>query len=443
MRRRHATRLWLRIEDPGGPGVDVAWQAERGIVVVGSRSGHGWMGFDRAVVTDTDAGDGAPLAAVVALPSSAPTGSLVQATLLGAYADGARTVIAAAFPDHTAPIDALLRVAARVGPDARAFDAHEAHEIIRRARERHRRRVAAGRHADRPAWLPIGLGRGSIVATGQSAAEGGLATLPPRFVRGLRDFLDDDERVLSSARRGAQEQVGLISWRMPWRARERRAALLVLTDRQVAWLVDHAEPDRYLMDWGVDVTLMPIEAVRGLRITAPGTAAVDMAGGTMDFRLTPDAAPDVEEVVRRGSRFVYSTEPGAVRRTYRVEEIAFDSGPLRPFHQAEEAERRVAALRSTADGLLLAAFYAPRHERVPRAVALGLMEATLLVEGERGRGEIPVRELMAIELALSPLLGRIRLHTRGRRTDVSYPSPLNDAAAAFVRQLRRVWANVA
>ena len=48
------------------------------------------------------------------------------------------------------------------------------------------------------------------------------------------------------------------------RQRARRAALLLLTDRQVAWLVDHAAPGSLPVRLGVDVISIPVEQLVGV-----------------------------------------------------------------------------------------------------------------------------------------------------------------------------------
>lgn len=436
------TDVWLKIEEPGGPGLDLRWEADRGLVVEGVRPDHGWLGFDRAVVAETDAGDGSSLPAVVALPFSAPAGSSVRATLIGAFREGHRTVIAARHPQQARPISELLRVAARVGQNARELDEAAAREEVRRARDRYLRRRAAGRRTDRPAWLPVGLGAGRVVGAGQSAAERGLAALPPRFVRGLRDLLDDDERILAAAEREADERVGILPVRRPWSGRDRRAALLVLTDRQLLWLVDHVEPDRYLLDWGVDASLLPLEAIRGLQTGEDGGITVDVGGHPARFGLRPDAARELDHLVRRLGRFTAPEEPGAVRRHYPIEATELDLDTLEPFHQVAEAGDRLAALRATAGRPLLASFYAPRRERVRHAVAVALTHETVLVDDGRQCRELPLGTLRPVRLAISPLIGRIELQAGERRARFSYPAPLSPGATAFVRQLRRAWANV-
>lgn len=431
-------KLWVQIEESGGPGLELGWEPGRGLVVTGVR-GASWLGLDRAVVADTDVGDGSALPAVVALPHSAPAGASLRAELTGGYVDGDRTVMVATMPAHPLPIAALVRVAARIGSEARSLDLAAAERIVTRARHRYRRRIAEGRRTDQPAWLPLGIGTGSITATGHSGAERGLARLPPRFVRGLKDLLDADERILATAERPPEPDAGFL----PWRQRERRAALLVLTDRQLAWLVDHVAPDRYLMDWGVDATLMPLEAVTSANATASGVE-VGIGPATVSYRLAPEARRELDMLLSRLVPFIAPTGGGtAVRRRYALEAISFETDVLQPHRQAEEAADRLDRLANATGRPLLASFYAPRRERVQRAVAVALTEDALLVDDERDCRQLSLRGLHSIDLALSLLVGRIVVDAGEQRAALSYPAPLSAPATAFVRQLRRAWANVA
>lgn len=427
--------LWLRIEEPGGPGLDLQCEPARGLVVTGVRGGA-WRGFDLAVVADTDTGDGRALPAVVALPHSAPPGAMLHAELAGGYVEDDRAVVVATLPGHPLPMQAMVRVAARVGPDARPLDAAAAERVVTRAHHRFRRRRAEGRRIDQPAWLPLGIGTGSLVGAAHSGAELTLAKLPPRFVRGLRDLLDADERILAAVERPPEPGAGLALWRR----RERRAGLLVLTDRQLAWLVDHLPPNRYLVDWGVDATLVPLEALTSASVTGSGLE-VRVRSADLHIGLPPETRHELAALVTRLDAFVPTVAGTALRRRYPLEPVTFPVEDLQPYLQVEEAAARLARLTVAAGRPVLACFYAPRRERVRRAVALALTEEALLVDDERGGRRLAVGALRSIELALSPLIGRLGIDTGTQRTDVSYPAPLSVAATAFLRQLRRAWAN--
>lgn len=428
--------LWLRVDDPGGPGLNLAWDARRGIVLSGVRPTGSWLGLDRASVDATDDGEGSGLPAVVAIPYSAPPGCWVRAELSGALIDGERTVIVACLRGHPLPVAALVEVAARVGPTARWAAVPEAERIMRRARERYRRQRARGRRTDRPAWLPLGIGTGPAIDAGQSGAEQGLARVPPRFVRGLADLLDRDERILASVERHPDPD----AWPLPWRRHDQRAAVLVLTDRQLIWLVDHVPPGRQLIDWGVDVTLQPVEAIRGVDAT-PAELVVHTQAGELSVRLASEERAELDGLVERLAAFIPVTTDGAVRRHYAVEPAALASDLLPLYGQADEARQRVDRLAASAERPLLAAFYAPRRERVRRAMAIGLTDEGILVDDERGCRQLSLRQLSSLRMVLSPLVGRVELVAADRSERFSYPHPLSAAAADFVRTVRRAWAN--
>jgi hypothetical protein len=429
--------VWVRIEESGGPGLELTHEPGRGVVVSGVRRGVSWLGLDRGSIVETDVGDGSALAAVVALPHSAPSSSWLRAELAGAFQEGDRAVIITAMPGHRVPIPALVRVAARIGADVPQLTAPQAERLVTRSRHRYRRRRAAGRRTDQPAWLPSGIGSGAIGGASYSRAERDLAKLPPRFVRGLADLLDDDERILASVERPAEPDAGLL----PWRRRERRAALLVLTDRQLVWLVDHVPPDRYLFDWGVDATLLALEALTAADATVVSGLTLRIGGGEVRFAVPAEARRDIVALMGRLAPFLPPNGGTAVRRHYPLQPLNFVTETLQPYRQADEAAARLGRLEASAGTKLLASFYAPRRERVRRAVAVALTEENVMVDDERGCRQLALSSLRSIDLALSPLIGRIALDAGAQRASFSYPAPLGAPAAAFVRQLRRAWAN--
>jgi hypothetical protein len=450
-------RVWVLIEEAGGAGLELGLDRARpGPVITGARSGGTFLGFDRGAVFEADTGDGSPLPAVVALPASAAAGCWVEAEVCNLLVDGSgRAVLVTALPGQALPVEPLIRVAARM-PDGTLRGPQEARAEVRRANERFRRRRARGRSPMRPAWLPLDLDTRQVTGADiASAAERDLARLPPRFVRGLAGLLDPDERILASVERPPESGGGLLGWR---RQRDRRAALLLLTDRQVLWLVDHVPPSRYLLDWGVDAELLPIERLHDLRLEFGPEARRERSGllvrtdaGETAFPLPADVEPEARALGQVLERFLPREGAGAVRRRYAVEPVPFDPEPAQRFGQGDEAVGRVAALAATAASAPIAAFYAPRRERVRQSVAVLVTAREVLADvAAAGRGgreaavvRIPLERLRLMSLALSPLVGRVELHAGGAPLRFTYPSPISESAMRFVRMLRRTWANAA
>jgi hypothetical protein len=439
-------RVWVVVEEPAGPGLDLTLVRGRpGPVVTGGRTGGSFLGFDRGAVFETDTGNGSPLPAVVALPSSAGTGCWIEADVCDLLVDEAgRVVLVATMPGHALPAAPLIRVAARM-PGGRLVGREQAVAAVRRGNEQFRRRRAAGRRPARPAWLPVDIETRQLVSASiASGAERDLTRLPPRFVRGLGGLLDDDERILASVERPPEASAGLLGWR---RARDRRAALLLLTDRQVLWMVDHVPPSRYLLDWGVDAELLPIERLRDLHMRFGADVShtgLDLRtdAGTISFALPRGLEPETNAFATLLGRFVRQGSGTSVLRRYRITATPFDIAFADRYRQADEATRRIAELAKRGSSDLLAAFYAPRHERVKRAIAVAVTSDEILVDTNgRQLTRIPLSSLRLVTLALSPLLGRIEFIAQGRSASLTYPSPLAEPATALVRILRKAWAN--
>lgn len=425
--------VWVEIEEPRGAGLDIGWEPGRGLVVTGARGQRSWLGFDRGAVAETDAGEGDRLAAVVTLGHSAAAGVWVRATVAGVLADDGRIVVVARGPGGSMPTPEIARVAAGTGRDARWIPAADANRPVRQARECYRRRRAAMRVTDQPAWLPRGIGTGESQAGFYSLSESGLATLPPRFVRGLRDLLDDDERILGWGERPASSRPALAIWRRP----AHKAGLLLVSDRQLVWMVDHVPPDRYLTEWGVDVQVVPIEAIRSAK-AVDGALAVGLAGGELTFGAgTPTADVDaLRAIIKR-----FAAVGSALRRRYPIPPVALDAASLAVYRQADEAAARVKRLEATAEHMTLAAFYAPRREGVRRATAFVLTENAVYVDDERSCRPIALGSMRELAIDLSPLRGRIAVGDDSAPASASFPWPLGEQAASFVRHARRAWAN--
>jgi hypothetical protein len=449
----HHTAL-LEIEEALGPGIEIALEPGGGRVrAVGARRGGLWLGLDRASLVDSDGGSGTPMAAVVALPASTFAGCRLEADLLGGFVDGPRTVLVASYGIGAVPSGPLLRTVARVAPGARWVDEQAANRIAHEARARYRARrsevrVLGGRAWRAPAGLDVDTRR---FVTPHSRAEYALERLPPRFVRGLEGLLDDDERVIYAVGRPPAAGGSLVE--RARQTRDRRAALLLLTDRQLIWMIDHVPPDRYLLDWGVDARLVALEALSGVTLRPPHRRLVEIEiatrGGTTRFELPAELIDEAEVMSDLLRRFVPEESRLLPVRRYVLAAIPFDIEPASRFGQASEASELVAALEeSVAPEPVLAAFYSPRRERVREVAAAVVTSSRLAVSRDQERRALRLEDLADISLALSPLVGRLELHgsavgRASRPAGFTYPAPLAQWATPFIRLLRRAWANAA
>jgi hypothetical protein len=445
--RSPGDRVLLEVEEALGPGVELEPVGPRGggLVVRRARRGGVWMGVDRAVLSASDDGRGRQLPVLVALPGSTFAGCRIEGHLIGGFQWEGEMVLVATVPGAELPIEALLRTAARIPPEASTMAVDEANRAARQARVAFRERSSHARLTGGRAWrTPAGLSpEAARWSTPYSLAEYRLDRLPPRFLRGLDGLLDDDERLVYAIERRPDPEAGLVQ-RLR-RPADRRAALFALTDRQALWLVDHADPGAYLMDWGVDVDLVAVE-----RLDAPAIEA--MLG-----RFPPELAAEVGVGRRLMDRFASARQGSgkALRRRYGAERQPTDPDEAGRFGQAAEAislERHL----EQAIGPLTAFLFSPRRpgQRSPAAVGLG-RDAIAVARGDEV-ARLDLAELRIVRLVLSPLSGRLELQAaRGRgaspgRRDgrpvghlqISYPAPFGATAAGLVRRLRRHWADV-
>lgn len=452
----------LEVEEALGSGLDVV--VEHGVArATNARRGSLWLGLDRAHVIETDAGDGASLAAVVALPASSFPGCRIRAEVVGALKDGHRSVLATRLHGAPMPPEPLIRTVAQVRGDASWIDAGAALQLAREAHTRYRARRAASRIVDGRAWQPgEGLDPGTRrFTTPHSQAEYRLDRLPPRFVRGLEGLLDDDERILYAIERPPGES-GLL--KRVRGARDARAALLVLTDRQLLWLIDHMPPTRYLLDWGVDAWLVALEALREVELerVAPGGVQIRVrtGGGWSRFVLPSELRAEALVMVALLRQWVGSGDNRLPRRQYAMEPLDFDPEPASRFGQTEEAVALLGSLEAELHpDPVLGSFYAPRREHVPEAWAAVFTASRLLFAaapaphrrqpraGQRKVLRLDIPELRYIALSLSPLVCRLELETseplgrQGGSAAITYPAPLAPRATPVFRLLRRAWAN--
>jgi hypothetical protein len=430
--------LVAEVEQALGPGVDFERNGRLDRVGRRARTGGAWLGYDRAALVDSDDGRGRRLPILVALPASTYVGARLDVDITGGWRSAQGPILIGRMAGGPAPVPVLAQVAGLVDEGATWLDPDAAGREARLARQRFRERQSHARIVGGRAWHALGALPPEVArfSTPHTAAEYSLARLPPRFVRGLEGLLDDEERVLYWVERPLLSDVGLLR---QLRGRvDRRAALLTLTDRQLLWIVDHAQPDQYLSDWGVDVQLIPVERLVDARCDERDDQvrlAIATPAGERTFGFPIELSDEVRVMRDLVARFTPAAAGSLPRRRYGLEPITFDPEPAARFGQAAEARalHEAAAWR----GGLLAFLYSPRRpgQRDPAALVLRETEIALAPsELERAC----LTEVIAVSLTLSPLVGRLSVTPA---IGLSYPAPLADRGAAFTRLIRRALAN--
>jgi len=434
------------VEEPGGPGVDVELDAvTRRPVAVRARSGGLWLGVDRGALVDSDDGSGRSLAVLVAVPVSTFAGCRIRARLVGAFEGPAAAVLVACLDGVPVPAEASLRAAGGIADRSSFVGPDRAVSIARAGRHEFRRRQSHARVTAGRAWsagwaLPPELARSS---TPHSAAEYSLRRLPPRFIRGLDGVLDREERILYWVERPPRDASGVLDRLRPT---ERRSALLLLTDRQLIWMIDHADPGRFLVDWGVDIGLIPVESVAGVAVNELPGRAVELraatTGGGLAASLPTELTPEVRVMSRLVARFVRQGEGRLPVRRYSVEAVAFDPELPRRFGATAEVEalqllRSIEAVHGPVD----AAISSPRRPGRRRAAVLAVTGEGLVRAGAGSIDRLEFAGLGRLELTLSELIGRVGAVAGNRRLTFDYPAPFSAVGTAALRAARRRWAN--
>jgi len=429
--------MLVEVEQALGPGVDFDRERLGNLVGRRARSAGPWLGFDRAVLVDSDDGHGRGLAALVAVPTSTFAGCRLEAELTSAMEIDGRAILLATLPGWDPPPMLLAPAASGLRGEPRWIDRNAAERLVVGAHQAYRERRSHARILGGRAWragglLPVELARHS---TPHSAAEYKLERLPERFLRGLEGLLDDDERILYWVERPMLRELSVVE---RLRGVDRRAALLLLTDRQLLWVIDHARPDAFLSDWGVDVELLPVE--RLLEVDCrQADGQVDLvartAGGERRFRLPEEMTDEVAVMRRLAQRFTPGGSAHLPRRIYAVEPLADDDESPARFGQAREA----AEMRRNAgsDGDVLGFLYSPKRPGQNRAAALVLRPDRLALIGA-GQRQVNLDAVVSLSVTLSPLIGRVGA-TQG--VEITVPFPLMDRGAALLRLARRTLAN--
>ena len=252
----------------------------------------------------------------------------------------------------------------------------------------------------------------------------------------MEGVLDDEERVLYWVERPMLTEVGL---RRRLRGRiDRRAALLALTDRQLLWIIDHARPDRYLSDWGVDVELIPVERLVDVNCAEHHDLVrltVATPAGELAFELPVELSHEVGVMRDLLTRFMPAWAGALPRRRYDLRPMPFDPGPAALFGQSAEAQ----ALYDAAAGRdeVMAFLFSPRRPGQAASAALVLREAEVELAASPRR-TVRLRDVVAISITLSPLVAKLSM---SKHVAMTYPAPLVDRGAAFARLARRALAN--
>ena len=153
-------RVLVEVEEAAGPGVELEPVGPRGggLVVRRARRGGLWLGFDRAVVIDSDDGRGRALRVLVAVPGSTFAGCHIEARLWGALQAGQQTLLVATVADHPPPSEPIIRAAAGMPPEAVWREPEAAAVIAHDARVAYRERSSHARLTGGRAWrTPEGL----------------------------------------------------------------------------------------------------------------------------------------------------------------------------------------------------------------------------------------------------------------------------------------------
>jgi len=428
------------VEQALGPGVDFERDDYGQPIGRRARTGGIWLGFDRAALPDSDDGTGRLLPVVMSLPASSFAGCRFEAVLTGGWSIGGGNILVGMLPGSPPPSRSLAAAAAGMASEGVWFGADQASRQARDARRRFRERRSQERVLGGRAWdIPAGRTPEAMrYTTPHSAAEYSLSCLPPRFLRGLSALLDDDERLLYAVQRPALLDPSLAD---RLRGRERRAALLALTDRQLLWAVDHFAPDRYLSDWGIDVDLIPVERIAGASCAQAGGIArleVATALSRLGYALPAEHAAEVSVMQRLLARFVPSSDQSVPRRVYSLMPLALDTGSAARFGQQTEADSLLGRVRGRD---LMAFAYSPRRPGQPRSCGLALTAGTLELIAPTAAASVSLADVSGLRLTLSPLATRFATLGRGKGVEIAFPGPLAGEIASLARLARRAMAN--
>jgi hypothetical protein len=224
---------------------------------------------------------------------------------------------------------------------------------------------------------------------------------------------------------------------------DRREAVLLLTDRQLVWVLDHAEPGQFLVEWGVDVELLALERLAGVRTENVGdgirlVVETDVGGpaGGRTYDLRVETAAEVDVLAALLERF---TPDGAGSRPVRRYDLVGRPADLEEAERFRQREAASALLERAGElGEVLGFLFSPRRPGTREPSALAVFEWGAALIAADGIVRAPAADLAALGLTLSPLVGRLTL---APGPTLAYPAPFSGTGAAVTRFLRRVVAN--
>lgn len=300
--------------------------------------------------------DGAPLQALVftALPTfpGCVVRARVEGVLEGRTPDGARhaLVFSAAEGGLQQAREELFRAALGAGahllgwrPSTKVkwLDVDDASRLLAEGRHDYawqRARERAVRYG--AAWKaqPGVRGRdGSLYAEPHTWAERMVASLPSRFRKYVEDELLDDERILAFVERPPFRPPGprwgvLLRRRLP-------EGLLIVTDRQILFMVDAIPPGATMVHWGYVARTTAVERISAAKLKTDDDravleVAVQAQSGVEHFSIAfppahGDALREVQSVLAK-----FSAPGQAVRRLYAEED---DGRRTEPFEARSRA----------------------------------------------------------------------------------------------------------
>lgn len=461
----------ILVEQPGGDCNRYAYDEHAHVIRlaevlhVGAR-----VPIDRGSIPNTLTPEGEPVPVVLLVTQHVFPGAHVQARplALAESEDGSFGLIVAvpavdpSLHEHrdASDLDDAARQAIAAlhrAPSLRWQPASAAIDYIRMARERAawaRREAAKGQRPGR-SWQAdrlVGSGRASDVYT---AAERDLRALPARFQRYVADCLFADERILLFVTRPPMpaESSGLPFWR----SRRLPDGLLVVTDRQILWMVDAMPPDATMVQWGYVAQIGAIERLSAVTIdrhddrlyltitwTARGGAEV------LAIPFPNDRCDLLVDATHLLDRFIPRPPTRAVRRIYQLDP---EVSPIRASERRDEDDAdptreqlRAAALNVLCQGEAVAAMaYIPsgHHRPIPRLL-LATNHRVIIVADQPAAAPVSwsVAELTSLTLRNSLVSCYLEfVHSTGgslERTSVPFDYPQRDAILEVFSAVRRV-----